>query len=350
MRITLLTNGLGFGGAERIVEALADDLRDYGDDIAIVTTTRGGPIEESLRHRGHRVTVLGLRGIWDTSIVLKLGALVRAHRSDVVHSHLAVSDIASAASNIIHRAARLCTVHNPGVELGRVKRWLWLKSLGTMDRVFAVSQAAQQKLPCHIPSTIVRPSLIDLGHTQLSRLEARTRLGLDPIRPIVLAIGRLAHIKGLDVLNQAVSHIKTPGVMAAVIGDGPMRSHLLNSDLTLLGPRPDASALVRAADVLVLPSRSEGFPQAPLHAMAASIPVVATRVGGTPEVVVDGVTGILVPSENPRALATALDRVLQTPNLAAQLGSAGRQRIIEEKFTRQGMVEATRAQYASVLR
>jgi glycosyltransferase involved in cell wall biosynthesis len=100
-----------------------------------------------------------------------------------------------------------------------------------------------------------------------------------------------------------------------------------------------------AADVVVSSSRSEGFPQAPLHAMAAGIPVVATRVGGTPEVVVGEETGVLVPAEDPRALAAAIDRVLEDRSLARRLGVAGRERLQTAGLTKAAMIDRTLSIY-----
>lgn len=343
MRIALLTNGLGFGGAERIVEALAEDLRSAGDEVEVFATTRGGPIADALREGGHPVHVLGLRSALDVRLLVRLREHLHRFRPDLIHSHLAVSDIASAFSG--REAVRLSTVHNPGLEIRGAKRWLWRRALPRLDAVAAVSAAAARQLP--LPARIMRPSLVDLEAPRLSRNEARARLGLDPSRPLILAVGRRTPVKGLDVLDRAVPHLQTPKVQVAVIGDGEDRSPV---HLRLLGPHPDAARLIAAADILALPSRSEGFPQVPLHAMAAEVPVVATAVGGTPEVVVDGVTGRLVPPEAPEALARALDELLQSPERARSFGQAGLQRLRQEGLTRSGMVDAYRNLYRELVR
>lgn len=344
MRVVLVTNGLGYGGAERVVEALADDLRAAGDAVRVVATTRGGPIADELRGRGHLVDVLGIRAPFDLRVALALAAIARQHRADVLHSHLAVSDIASAFAPA-GPLWRLSTVHNPGVELGRMKRRLWAVGLRRIDDVVAVSEAARAGVPGGSSVGVVHPSLIDLSSPVPSRDEARRRLGLPLGERVVLAIGRLARVKGLDVLAAALPHVR--GATVAVIGEGPERARLEGQGLRLLGPHPEAGALAAAADVVALPSRSEGFPQVPLHAMAASVPVVATRVGGTPEVVIDGVTGLLVPPEDPTALAAALRRLLDEPLLAQRLGAAGRARLEQAGLTRAAMTDAYRARYRS---
>lgn len=344
MRVLLLTNGLRYGGAERVVEALADGLRERGDEVRVVATTRGGPVADALRARCHPVEVLGIRGAWDLRVVARLARLIRRHRIELVHAHLAVSDIAAAGVKALCPDVQVVsTVHNPGVELGRLKRALWGPALRSMDRVLAVSRAAQGGLPDGVLSTIVHPSLVDLDAPRLSQRRARRELGLPVSGPVVLAIGRLAPVKGLDVLAEAA--LQLPGVTVAVLGDGPERARLASTPLRLLGSHPDAACLVAAADVLALPSRSEGFPQVPLHAMAAEVPVVATHVGGTPEVVLDGVTGRLVAPENSRALAEALRSLLEAPATARQLGAAGRRRLEEAGLTKAAMIDNTRRAY-----
>lgn len=349
MRIALLTNGLGFGGAERVVEALADDLRERGHAVLVLATTRGGPIAAGLRARGHRVEVLGVSGAWDLRLVQRLGSALRAFRPDVLHSHLAVADIAAAAVRSLGGApACVSTVHNPGVEVAGLKRRLWQAALPRLDRVTAVSQAARAQLA--LPEVhLVRPSLVDLDAPGLAPAEARRQLGLSPQRPLVLAVGRLTPVKGLDVLAAAVPRLRTPNVTVAVIGDGPERRALSGRGLLLMGPHPRAAEMLAAADVLALPSRSEGFPQVPLHAMAARVPVVGTRVGGTPEVVLDGVTGRLVPPEDADGLADALDSILEDPH-RGRMGEAGRDRLRQAQLTRRAMTEAFERHYFELMR
>jgi glycosyltransferase involved in cell wall biosynthesis len=115
--------------------------------------------------------------------------------------------------------------------------------------------------------------------------------------------------------------------------------------LELIGPRPDAGDLMAAADVIVCPSRTEGFPQTPLQAMFASVPVVATAVGGTIEIVDDRV-GVLVPAEDPTALGDAIRALLADRTRARELGRRGRARIFEAGFT----VEAMCARHETIYR
>jgi glycosyltransferase involved in cell wall biosynthesis len=114
------------------------------------------------------------------------------------------------------------------------------------------------------------------------------------------------------------------------------------------GHRTDVPEILQALDIFVLPSNWEGLPNAVLEAMAAGLPVVATRVGGVPEVVVEGQTGILVPPRDPNALADALLTLLRDPNLRRRMGQAGRQRV-QEYFSVDQMVSKTETLYEQLL-
>lgn len=344
MRIVLITNGLGFGGAERIIETLATDLRKKGVCVLIVATTRGGPIGDKLTKEGHRVEIIGVKRVIDFSAIRKLCHILSTYRPNIVHSHLAVSDIASAFTRFYPwlpspTVQRVTTVHNLGVELSPIKHQMWNLALRQMDRVVAVSHAARSALPKNLPTSVVHPSVVSLTHPPPSRQEARLRLGLSDRSRVVLFIGRLVPIKGLDILVKATQLVRTTAVNYLVIGDGPLRTALSNTPLQLLGSRSDAAEIISAADMVVLPSRSEGFPQVPLQAMAAKVPVIGTRVGGTVEIIQDTHSGYLVQPESPTALAKAIDKLFARPTLAQQLGTNGFELLKTRSLTREAMVD-----------
>lgn len=345
-RILYVTNGLLYGGAERIIEALALDLAERGHTIQVVATTRDGPIGAHLREHGIPVDVLGIASSADARVIARLALIARRFRPDFVHSHLAVADIATALAPLPRGTRRITTVHNPGVELDYLKTTLWRAALRRFDRVVAVGAHVRSRLSPALPCTIVNPSLIELATPAWERQRARAALGVPADVPLVLGVGRLSHVKGFDLLDPARCVLRTPGAILRVIGEGPERPALEALHIPLAGSRNEAAELLAAADVVVCPSRSEGFPQVPLQAMAASVPVVATRVGGTPEVVVHESTGILVPPEDPAALAAAIDRLLADRSRARALGEAGRRRLEDERLTRASMVEKHSALYS----
>jgi glycosyltransferase involved in cell wall biosynthesis len=181
---------------------------------------------------------------------------------------------------------------------------------------------------------------------------AKQLLGAVDDRPIAAAIGRLDPVKDLSVLLDAFDQVSRREGRLVIIGDGPEARHLrshatargLDARVRFLGYRQDVRAMYPGVDVLVNTSISEGISLTLLEAMAACVPIVATAVGGTPEVVVDGVTGILVPPRSPAAVALALDELLQSPDRRKQMSIAGRARV-EALFTFERMASLYFAAY-----
>ena len=191
-----------------------------------------------------------------------------------------------------------------------------------------------------------------------SDAEAKVRLGLAADRPVIGTVGRLEPRKGTATLVAAVAALRAEGrhdATLVVVGDGPLRAELaagaerlgIRSHVRLLGDRADVSAVLAALDVFVLPSRTEGMSNALLEAMAMARPVVATAVGGTPEVIADGESGLLVAADDPTAMAAAIGRLLDAPVLAARIGAAARQ-TVEARYGARSMVRRLEAVYAAV--
>jgi glycosyltransferase involved in cell wall biosynthesis len=179
--------------------------------------------------------------------------------------------------------------------------------------------------------------------------------GLDAApRPRTVMVGRLAPAKNPGSLLEAFRALT--GGSLIFVGSGPLRPRLeesvrrhgLGGRVLFLGWRDDVVAILRAADIFALPSRWEGLPFAVIEAMMAELPVVATGVGGVPELVDEGRTGLLVPTESPGALAQALRRVAEDPSLRRRMGQAGRARALA-RFTVERMVRETLEVYRSVL-
>lgn len=354
MRVLLVINGLERGGAERVVECLAEDLKAHQDAVAVVATTRDGPIGARLRQRDIPVTVLGMRGVKDALTVARLSNLMRRFRPDVVHSHLEVADaIAWAASVPFCRLRRVSTVHNVGRGALRrhfAGRMAWQFVLCRFDAVSAVSHAVLQHLPFLPQARVVPPSVVRLSDPPLDREKARQALGVDSDTKLVLAVGRLTKVKGFDVLAQAAAQLRTPDVKVMVIGEGPEREALFQSShLGLLGEKAQAERFLSAADILVNASRSEGFPQILLQALAAEVPVVATRVGGTSEIIRHEECGLLVPPDDADTLAAAIDRLLSDKATAQKMARAGRTHLVVQDFTREAMFRQTRMLYEEAL-
>jgi glycosyltransferase involved in cell wall biosynthesis len=187
-----------------------------------------------------------------------------------------------------------------------------------------------------------------------TRRDARLRLGLTEGTRAIGTVARLDPVKDLGTLLEAVADVRREApCRLVVIGDGPEREWLraratalaLDGAVDWLGQRADVRALLPGLDVYVNSSVSEGVSLTLLEAMSAELPVVATGVGGTPEVVVDGQTGLLCPARSPETMVRSLKAVLRDGALRARYGRAGRQRVLEH-FTLGRMVE----RYAAIYR
>jgi len=229
------------------------------------------------------------------------------------------------------------------------KRRLICRLLGRVtDLSLAVSQGVKDYLLQEIgldPAKVrVVPNGVDIAALDAARPgpEVRRELGLPAAAPVVGLVARLDHWgKGHEEFFRALSTLKgRHPVEALIIGGGRREAEMrhLAADMGLaqrvhfLGPRQDVPDLLRALDVFVLPSHSEGVSLALLEAMAAGLPVIATAVGGTPEVVTDGITGLLIPPRDADALAAALERLLADPAWRRRLGASAR-RHVEANFS-----------------
>jgi glycosyltransferase involved in cell wall biosynthesis len=260
--------------------------------------------------------------------------------ADLVHAHGVRAGLAAGAAARSDAVPHLVvTIHNAVFESGSTRR----SAEAVAHRMLALlaelricvsedlARAARAAAPAKAGSVITMP--VGADPTPVKRAEAvaaREQLGLEPGRRLVVGVGRLDPQKGFDVLVEATARMDGAAPPLVVIcGEGPARSDLehrihdldLAGRVRLLGNRKDAKALTAAADAFCMPSRWEGSPLALHEALAAGRPVVAAAVGGIPELLTFGQAGLLVPPEDPVALAAALSRVLSDQSLADHLGA-----------------------------
>jgi glycosyltransferase involved in cell wall biosynthesis len=290
----------------------------------------------------------GLNGwVW-LGFFFRLCWLIYRRRVDLIHVNSYVP------GNYARLAAALMQVpmvidHWHGFTRISPKRRLICRLLGRVtDLSLAVSQGVKDYLISEIglePGKVrVVANGVDVAAMDAGRPGPLVRrdLGLPEAAPLLGLVGRLDHWgKGHRELFAAMASLKERYLLhALIIGGGRRESEVRQAAASLgledavhfLGPRRDIPDLLHALDIFVLPSHSEGVSLALLEAMAAGLPVVATAVGGLPEVVTDGVTGLLVSPKDPEALADALARLLSDPAWAAQLGQNAR-RHVRENFS-----------------
>lgn len=233
--------------------------------------------------------------------------------------------------------------------------FLQVRAFRHFDRIVAVSGPLQRKLV----SSGLRPDQVTLlpnafaePADRLARAESRALLGLAPEEVVIGWVGRLSREKGLDVLLDAL--VQVPRATLSVLGTGNQHGPLLSQAGRLgitgrirwHGLVPDAARLYQAFDLFVLSSRTEGTPIALFEAMAAGVPVVATAVGGVPDVVTEA-EALLVPSASPDALARAIASVLEQPEAARERAAAARQRL-QTRFALQPWLDRHETMYREI--
>jgi glycosyltransferase involved in cell wall biosynthesis len=335
----------GLGGAEILVVEFVRRLSPDRFDRYLCTTRMPEPerlalsIEEAdeLEQVGVHVLNLGRRSSASILPWRRLWQLLVRERIDIVHAHMLRANVPAA---LLARLAGVPVVisHEHGSSLYEhsVRRALNLHIVGRLsDVVLSVSESDRANLiEGGMPADRVR--VLPNGILPLpSGADVRAELAPDG-RPLVGAVGRLYPVKGYDDLIGAVRVLKERGtaVRCVIAGVGPDETRLrglideqdLQDDVRLLGLRDDVPSLLRAFDVAVMSSHSEGSPLAILEYMAAGLPIVSTRVGGVSELISDGEHGLLVAPQDPAALADGLGRILSDSDLGARLGAAAQAR------------------------
>jgi len=304
-----------------------------------------GPLQQAIRELGVPTFALGATSRWQYGrVIVQLARLLRDERVSVLHAHCFDPTFVGLLATRIAGTGFVFTRHHSDHNLRLGKRWhtrldAWCARHA--DRVIAVSEATRrimtdvERVPGHKVVTVYNGAepLPTPPAASLERL--RRRLGLDG-EAVCLMTARLHEEKGhrvlFDALPGVLAHVRPLAVLLA--GDGPHRQPLesevrrrgLDSVVRFLGRREDIPELISLSSVVVLPSLAESFGFAALEAMSLGRPVVAARTGGIPEVVIDGLTGLVVPQGDAGALALALSRVLKDREWARALGEEGRKR------------------------
>lgn len=351
---------MGFSGGEVQVFLLMEGLRTRGHRCVLVAARASRATAEA-ESRGFETRHVHMRGDLDLASVVELSGMLRALRPDIVHLH---TGRATWLGGLAAKAAKCPAITTRRMDR-RVKRgWRTRLVYGRLTRkVAAISPAiARSLLEGGVdPSKIeIVPSTIDPARivTRRGRAATRADLGVTERTVMFLTLAALVPRKGIPDLVEACARLGARGVdfVCCIAGDGPEREALENfarrgtqpERVRFLGRREDVGDLLAACDVFVLPSHAEGLGVSALEAMAAGRAVVATRVGGLADAVVEGLTGLLVSPLDPPELAEAMERVANDDALRSRLGAAGPARIAE-KFLPEAMVASYERIYREVI-
>jgi glycosyltransferase involved in cell wall biosynthesis len=354
---------LDVGGLERVVLDLIREAGRDGHAASVVCLERPGLLADAATELGARVVSVGKRPGVRPGVVLRIRRVLRELSPDVVHTHqLGALAYAGPAA----RRLGIPVIHTEhGKHYAGRLRWRLLGRLAARSarRVFAVSADIRRELrDCriappgklgHVPNG-VNVERFDIGDN-VARL--RREFGLPADVPVIGTVGRLSPVKRHDVLLRGFARLKHPTARLLVVGDGPVREELVSlaaglgiSDrVVFAGYRDRPERALAAMDLFALTSDSEGMPLAILEAWAAGKPVIATRVGGVPELVADGRTGLLFPAGDDGSLAERMNWLLTDPALGDALGVAGRA-LVRERFDTRVMAATYLRHYRALIR
>lgn len=361
--ILYVITDLDVGGVPLHLLRLASDLHASGWRVAVVSLKAPGPVGDRLVAAGIPVETCNARSPWDWRTVERLAGHLAAFAPDLVHSFLFHANVASRVAALLSgfpRSQLVCEIQTVEIE----RRWhLAVDRLTHRLGRFTIGNSPSVVEHLHRRAGIPRgrlrcvPGGVDPERFIGADPIPRAALGVPDEAAVLLWVGRMDPVKGLDTLLAAVERLQRERATCLLLaGDGPLRSDLESETarrhlvpcVRFLGRRDDVPRLLASADVFVFPSRTEGLPNAVLEAMAAGTPIVATDVPGNRDLVTDGVTGRLVPVNDASALADAIGMMLHAPAAAREMADRARA-LVARAYTRGQCHQRYRALYDEIL-
>ncbi len=341
IRVAHLLSSYEVGGAENVVLALCRVVSKQDFSLCTVSLTGDGPmaqrfaeadIETHILHRSKKTPGLDIRLVWHLARVL------RREQVDILHCHNTFPKLYGALAALAS-GTRAVVVTQHAVDYdGRNQKWDLTSFVNPLVSQFLTVSEHVLSVSCETRRVVRERSSVLYNGIDTSRFAPRKqKTSKLPVK--IGCVGRLSKEKRHDILLEALSQIQTsrrPGLV--LVGDGPTRQSLENQiqdsdlakDVRLLGTCHNVPSILKDFDIFVLASDTEGLPVALLEAMATGLPVIATRVGGVPELVEDGVNGFLVPPGDPGELASAIEKLVCDAELRQRMGAAGRQKAVRQ--------------------
>lgn len=349
----------GLGGQEKRILLEATGLAERGHEVTIVCREEARIKKEALR-QGIEVETLPFRRLYDIESILRLYAFIKKKRSHVVNTHSGIDSWIGGIAARLAGVPLLVRTRHLNIPLRRNI----LNFIHYLPDVYITcGEDMRQNLinKCGFPfqkvvsvPTGIEPVFFDIKRDS----EAKVKYGLNSDNIVVTNVGILRKVKGHEVTLRSVKRVigSFPHVRFLIVGDGPRREHLeemvnelgISGYVLFTGFIENVAEVYSFTDVAILSSWSEGLPQSLLHAMAAGVPVVATKVGGVPEVVIHEETGILIEPGDSESLSKGIIRVLKDPLLREHMVSKARE-IIKSRYTIDHMLDKTESLYRELL-
>jgi glycosyltransferase involved in cell wall biosynthesis len=365
IQVLLFITELSIGGAQIALLRLLKHLnRNQFEPWVICLYNGDGALARQIKDLNISIFDLGMTKKYRWDAFLKLWLLLKKIHPQILHTWMFHANI---PGRIVGRLANIPIVISSERTMGQEGSFRRITNRLTAylaDAIICVSRTVLEfsKVRIGLPASkliqINNGIDFDAIDFSLDQVQARTQYGLPSTGFLIGAIGRPRPVKGYDVLLNAFANLVTlePDLLLLFVGDGPDRKKLefkaqqlnLPPRVRFMGDQSEIHKLLPALNILVSSSFHEGMSNVILEAMAAGLPVVATAVGGTPEVVVDGETGLLVPPGDPEALSQAILKLIQNPKMRKKMGLAGRERV-KKHFTIQETVHQTEKLYLKLL-
>ncbi len=337
-----LVNGFAIGGGEMKVLELVQRLDKSRYNITVCSVGQGGPLEAEFRKTVERVEIYDKKISFDFSLVTKVARLMKEQEIEILQTTLFYADIIGAYAAYLVKVPVVVSWEPVTGPFAFRHYWSYKVAIQKIDRVVAVSEDIRQrvirerKLPPEKVMTIHYGVDLEKFAPEDQEL-TRTDIRVSNDHLVLGTVARFDHSKGHKYLIDAAPEIvrQFPNVRFVLVGDGPLRQEIeqqieqleLSDYFVLLGFRRDVKQLLGLFDLFILPSVSEGLPNAVLEAMACSNPVVATAVNGVVEVIEEGSTGYLLPPRNSARMAEAVIKMLASPQNMKEMGRKGRERV-----------------------
>jgi glycosyltransferase involved in cell wall biosynthesis len=358
-RILHVINSLDIGGNERFLLQLLEHLPKERFFQGVCVPDRGKDATRDLqvecKRIGIPITVFQTAGNLDATVLLRLGRIIQKGHYDIVHTHLIYSQIYGRLAAWLARTRCVISSEQNVYELKTRPPFSWTeRRLSALtDLIIACSNRVREHLVEKVGisplKVVVVPNAVDTsvfspikkGSPLFPQVESvRKELGIEPGDTVIGSVGHMSRQKGYEFLVEAIPvvRLKYPRARFVLVGKGLLRKELeeqakslgVQDALVFAGIRNDVPAVLNCFEVFVLPSLWEGFGVAIIEALACGVPVIASRVGGIPEIIENGVDGLLVPPARPRPLAESVIRLLDNPTLRRDMIYRGLRKAVEQ--------------------
>jgi glycosyltransferase involved in cell wall biosynthesis len=363
VKILFLITDLGVGGAEKLLWLALRQL-DRNRYSPVVCCLYGGELLKEIEALGVRVINLKVKNKLDLRLFWKLYFVLRRERPEILHTHLFHANISGRImAKFTGIPVVISTQHHSTAFHGRLGIWADRLTACLTDKIIAVSEAAkrfcieQESIPAKKISVVYNGIELVTPGTKTDSGDLRKQLSLGD-GPLIGSVGRFVRVKGYEYLLYAVPEIvnRYPDAKFIILGYGPLKHDLIklrdalrvSDKVVFMEPGFEVSRFLSILDIYVLPSLSEGLSITLLEAMACEKPIIATDAGGNSELIIDGLTGLLVPPCDPGAMAKAIFSLLADRDNAIRLGLNARKKI-EDEFNINKMLEKTGLIYDSLL-